>query len=50
MLLVYQKWLAGMDKHEALKQARLEMRQRVRTEHEGHDLPYYWAAFVLVGR
>jgi CHAT domain-containing protein len=50
MKLFYQKWLAGMDKHEALKQAQLEMRQRVRTEHDGHDLPYYWAAFVLVGK
>ena len=50
MKLFYQKWLSGMDKHEALKQAQLEMRQRVRSEHDGHDLPYYWAAFVLVGR
>jgi CHAT domain-containing protein len=50
MKLFYQKWLSGTEKHEALKQAQLEMRQRVRSEHDGHDLPYYWAAFVLVGR
>jgi CHAT domain-containing protein len=50
MKLFYAKWLGGMEKHEALKQAQLEMRQRVRSEHDGHDLPYYWAAFVLVGR
>jgi CHAT domain-containing protein/Tfp pilus assembly protein PilF len=50
MKLFYAKWLGGMDKHEALKQAQLELRQRVRSEHDGHDLPYYWAAFVLVGR
>jgi tetratricopeptide (TPR) repeat protein len=50
MKLFYQKWLGGTDKHEALKQAQLEMRQRVRGEHDGHDLPYYWAAFVLVGK
>jgi hypothetical protein len=50
MKLFYAKWLSGMDKHEALKQAQLEMRQRVRAEHDGHDLPYYWAAFVLVGK
>jgi hypothetical protein len=49
MKLFYQKWLSGMEKHEALKQAQLEMRQRVRSEHDGRDLPYYWAAFVLVG-
>jgi CHAT domain-containing protein len=39
-----------MDKQEALKQAQLEMRERVRSAHDGHDLPYYWAAFVLVGK
>jgi CHAT domain-containing protein len=50
MKLFYQKWLSGLDKHDALKQAQLEMRQRVRSEHDGHDLPYYWAAFVLVGQ
>jgi CHAT domain-containing protein len=50
MKLFYAKWLAGTEKHEALKQAQLEMRQRVRSEHDGHDLPYYWAAFVLVGK
>jgi CHAT domain-containing protein len=50
MKLFYAKWLSGMDKHEALKQAQLEMRQRVRSEHDGRDLPCYWAAVVLVGR
>jgi hypothetical protein len=32
-----------------LKQAQLEMRERVRRGH-GHDLPCYWGAFVLIGR
>ena len=50
MKLFYAKWLGGIEKHEALKQAQLEMRARVRSEHDGQDLPYYWAAFVLVGR
>ena len=50
MKLFYQKWLGGMEKHEALRQSQLEMRQRVKSEHDGHDLPYYWAAFVLVGK
>lgn len=49
MKLFYSKWLAGTEKHEALKQAQLEMRERVRRSH-GHDLPYYWGAFVLLGR
>jgi CHAT domain-containing protein len=39
MKLFYPKWRSGTDKHEALKQAQLEMRQRVRAEHHGHDLP-----------
>jgi hypothetical protein len=42
-------WLAGTEKHEALKQAQLEMRERVKRSNY-HDLPYYWGAFVLVGR
>ena len=46
----YSKWLAGMEMHEALKEVQLEMREKVRQEHEGRDLPYYWGAFVLVGR
>ena len=46
----YAKWLAGTEMHEALKQAQLEIREEVKREHGGHDLPYYWGAFVLVGR
>ena len=49
MKLFYSKWLAGTEKHEALKQAQLEMRERVRRSH-GHDPSYYWGAFVLLGR
>jgi hypothetical protein len=33
-----------------LKEAQLEMREQVRMTHDGKDLPYYWGAFVLVGR
>ncbi|HUK88668.1 MAG TPA: CHAT domain-containing tetratricopeptide repeat protein [Terriglobales bacterium] len=49
MSLFYGKWLAGMEKHEALRQAQLEMREKVKQRY-GRDLPYYWGAFVLVGR
>jgi tetratricopeptide (TPR) repeat protein len=49
MALFYGKWLGGMDKHEALRQAQLEERETVRKRY-GKDLPYYWGAFVLVGR
>jgi len=49
MTLFYHKWLSGMDKHEALRAAQLEMRRRVEARY-GHDLPFYWGAFVLVGR
>jgi CHAT domain-containing protein len=49
MTLFYGKWLGGMDKHEALRQAQLEERETVRKRY-GKDLPYYWGAFVLVGR
>ncbi len=46
----YAKWLAGTEMHEALKQTQLEIREEVKREHDGKDLPYYWGAFVLVGR
>ena len=46
----YSKWLSGTEMHEALKQAELEMREKIKREHDGRDLPYYWGAFVLVGR
>ena len=46
----YTKWLAGTEIHEALKEGQLEMREKVKATHDGKDLPYYWGAFVLVGR
>ena len=49
MTLFYQKWLGGADKHEALRLAQLDERDVVRKRY-GKDLPFYWGAFVLVGR
>ncbi len=49
MALFYQKWLGGLDKHEALRQAQMKARETVRQRY-GKDLPFYWGAFVLVGR
>jgi CHAT domain-containing protein/Tfp pilus assembly protein PilF len=49
MTLFYGKWLDGMEKHEALRQAQLAEREVVRKRY-ARDLPYYWGAFVLVGR
>ena len=48
MVLFYEKWLSGRDKHQALREAQLELRARVRARY-GKDLPQYWGAFVLVG-
>jgi CHAT domain-containing protein/tetratricopeptide (TPR) repeat protein len=49
MALFYEKWLAGKDKHVALREAELEMRARVKSRY-GEDRPQYWGAFVLVGQ
>ena len=49
MSLFYAKWLGGLDKPEALRQAQLQERDVVRKRY-GRDLPYYWGAFVLIGR
>jgi tetratricopeptide (TPR) repeat protein len=46
----YANWLSGMEVHESLKKAQLELRAQVKAEHDGRDLPFYWGAFVLVGR
>ncbi len=49
MVLFYEKWLSGKDKPEALREAQLEMRARVKARY-GEDRPQYWGAFVIVGR
>ncbi len=49
MTLFYDKWLTGKSKAAALREAQLEMREKVRARY-GEDLPLYWGAFVLVGR
>jgi CHAT domain-containing protein len=49
MARFYRKWLAGKEKHLALREAQLEMREVVRKRY-GVDFPFYWGAFVLVGR
>lgn len=49
MTLFYQKWLAGTDKHQALRESELEMRERVKQRY-GEDRPRLWGALVLVGR
>ena len=49
MSLFYAKWLGGLDKPEALRQAQLQERDVVRKRY-GRDLAYYWGAFVLIGR
>jgi CHAT domain-containing protein len=49
MTTFYSKWLSGMSKHEALHDAQLELWKETRAK-QGDDRPYYWAAFVLVGR
>jgi tetratricopeptide (TPR) repeat protein len=49
MALFYGKWLAGKSKHAALREAQLEMRENVKAR-TGEDRPFFWGAFVLVGR
>jgi CHAT domain-containing protein/tetratricopeptide (TPR) repeat protein len=45
----YRNWVGGMEKAEALRQAEIAEREVVRKRY-GKDVPYYWGAFVLVGR
>jgi CHAT domain-containing protein/Tfp pilus assembly protein PilF len=50
MQIFYAKWLNGTEVHQALREAQLEMRDKVKAAHDNKDLPYYWGAFVLVGQ
>lgn len=43
MTLFYQYWLSGQNKHKALRNAQLAIKEQ-RSE------PYYWGGFVLIGR
>jgi CHAT domain-containing protein/tetratricopeptide (TPR) repeat protein len=49
MKMFYERWLSGDEKATALRTAQEAMRERVKARY-GRDLPYYWGAFVLVGR
>ena len=46
----YSHWISdGLDKHKALVEAQEDERREVQKRYH-QDLPYYWGAFVLVGR
>jgi CHAT domain-containing protein/Tfp pilus assembly protein PilF len=45
----YKNWTSGLEKPEALRQAQLAERETVKKRY-GKDLPFYWGAFVMVGR
>ena len=49
MELFYTNWLNGKGKQEALRNAQIELRQRIRDSNFGKDQPNLWGAFVLVG-
>jgi len=49
MTLFYSKWLAGEDKHQALRDAEIELRATVKARY-GEDRPFYWGGFVLEGQ
>ena len=46
MLVFYDKMLGGMSKPEALREAKREMMRR----HPEYAKPYYWSAFMLIGK
>lgn len=49
MTLFYSKWLSGEDKQQALREAEMDLRTKVKTRYS-EDRPFYWGGFVLVGR
>jgi CHAT domain-containing protein len=49
MTKFYELWLGGEDKHSALKDAQLKMRDAT-VKRFGSDRPFYWGPFVLVSK
>ena len=49
MRFFYQRWLAGADKYQALRDAQLALRKQNIASGNG-DIPFEWGAFVVVGR
>ena len=46
----YENWLVKhMEKHQALRKAQCDVREKARQIGHDLDLPYYWGGFVLVG-
>jgi CHAT domain-containing protein len=43
MVSFYTNWIGGMDRHDAFRAAQSELRQ-------AFDNPYYWGAFIMIGR
>ena len=43
MVTFYQRWLGGQSKRDALRAAQQQVRLL-------HPAPYYWGAFILVGK
>lgn len=51
MTLFYEKWQSGMEKHQALHEAQMELRRELQLRWQvDQPPPHFWAAFVLVGR
>ncbi len=42
MSLFYKFWMSGVNKHEALQKAQLEIQKE-------YKYPYYWGAFIMIG-
>ncbi len=42
MSLFYKYWLSGVDKHEALQKAQIEIQKE-------YNYPYFWGAFIMIG-
>jgi len=49
MTLFYSKWLSGEVKQQALREAEMELHEKVKARY-GEDRPFYWGGFILVGR
>ena len=49
MTLFYQNWLKTKDKYSSFRNAQQEIRQIVLKRY-GRDIPFYWGAFVMVGK
>jgi CHAT domain-containing protein len=47
--MFYKNWIKGMDKYSAFRFAQNSLKENIKSRY-GKDIPFYWGAFIMVGK